>query len=109
MEVIARFPAHPSSGRVDHATVAHPAAMPSPMPVRAVSRGGVESTFPWRSIIVLAVIVIGVWSLAIRRDGVRRGAGDTGQSVAVRQGTAQSARVAQEPGPSVHDGTRIPQ
>ncbi|MFM8634522.1 MAG: hypothetical protein ACKOEX_06895 [Planctomycetia bacterium] len=105
MQVIARFPARPSPTR--GTDVREAAAAPVPTR-RGVAAKPATSPFPMGSVVVLAVIAIGVWALAIHRDGVGRIGDHAGQSAVAGHGL-QMTRIAQEPVSSRDAGARTAQ
>ncbi len=98
MEVIARFPALPDDRAVSGAAAA---AEPDPVPDTTPREPGVREAraassisrrrvqpgvgFPFRSVLVLAVVAVVAWALALKNDAARR----------------QEARLAQAPSGSV--------
>lgn len=105
VQVIARFPARPSPAR--GTDVREAAAAPAP-PRRVVAARPATSPFRMGSVVVLAVIAIGVWALAIHRDGVRWIGDQAGQSAVASHGL-RTTRIAQEPVSSRDAGARTAQ
>lgn len=100
MDVLARFPAMPAAPPADRRTKG--AIEPSrsrpegkPRPSRPVRRG--KSLVPTGSIVVLAVIALGVWGMVLRDELASRKTAP----VDVAGAAAQSPhRLAREPGPT---------
>jgi len=89
MEIIARFPSLPAEPPPPSAV---PSADPPPPPPEMVTAPPRHrpvvvgaSAFPTRSIAVLAVVAVTIWSLALKNDARRRHAAEQAQAKAAER------------------------